>query len=174
MENLPVNTSKISGWGVDADPQNDPTYPMRDISGDESPGPNWERPEIQPQSVEVLSSVEHNRLPAVFGTSTPPRGLSGVLRRHAFKYSESQWSHWMMLLAADRVDMVEGLLQDLGRGKIPNIPAEMGIRSEIRHNLPGFSKKVVIAGSVLALAYIASQWWSGRRASSQANPSKLS
>jgi hypothetical protein len=28
-----VDTSTIVGWGVDADPRNDPTYPYRDRSG---------------------------------------------------------------------------------------------------------------------------------------------
>ncbi len=32
MRNLPVDPSKIPGWGVDADPRNDPTYPMRDVA----------------------------------------------------------------------------------------------------------------------------------------------
>ena len=120
---------------------------------------NWARPPIQPQRNEVLRSVEHPRQPAVFGTSAPPSGLSGIIRRRAFKHSESEWSHWMMLLAADRVNVVEGFVQDLGRGRIPNIPAEMGIRSEIRHNPRGFAKKLAITASVVALAYFASRWW---------------
>ena len=164
MENKLVDTSAIPGWGVDADTRNDPTYPMRDISKDANPGMAWARPAAQPQRVEVLQSVEHNRQPAVYGTSSPPFGLSGVLRRRAFRHSESEWSHWMMLLAADRINVIEGLLQDLGRGTIPNIPAEMGVRSEVRHNPAGFARKVVVAGSVLTLAYFASRWLAGGRA----------
>ncbi len=49
----------------------------------------WERPPQQKRRVEILASIEHNKLPAVFGTSTPPSGLSGMIRRQAFKYSES-------------------------------------------------------------------------------------
>lgn len=42
---------------------------------------DWNRPPLQPRSVEILRSIEHNRLPAVVGTSTPPRGLSGAVKR---------------------------------------------------------------------------------------------
>lgn len=147
-----VDTSRIPGWGVDADPKNDPTYPMRNIEADDKGGMNWQRPPQQEPTVEILCSIERNNLSAVFGTSTPPRGLSGMIRRRAFRYSEAEWAHWFMLMAADRVNVVEGIVQDLGRGRVPNIPAEMGIRSEIQHNPTGLLKKVVISGAVLTLA----------------------
>lgn len=148
-----VDTSKIPGWGVDADPANDPTYPYRDRSADDGLSMDWPRPPQQQSDVEILSSIEHKRLPAVFGTSTPPRGLSGVLRRAAFRYSESNWAHWLMLMGADRIDVVEGIVQDLGRGKIPNIPAEMGVRSEWAHNKKGLAKKIAVVGALSAVAY---------------------
>jgi NAD/NADP transhydrogenase beta subunit len=31
---------------------------------------------LQPVTVEILTSVEHTRMPAVFGTTIPPSGLS--------------------------------------------------------------------------------------------------
>jgi hypothetical protein len=148
-----TDTSKIPGWGVDADPKNDPTYPYRDRSQDEGLRMDWQRPPQQEPDVEILSSIEHKRLPAVFGTSTPPRGLSGVLRRGAFKYSESHWAHWLLLAGADRINVVEGLFQDLGRGKIPNIPAEMGIRSEWAHNKKGLATKLAVTFAVSAVAF---------------------
>ncbi len=141
--------STVIGWGVDADPRNDPTYPMRDRSKDEKGGMNWQRPALQPQTVELLQSTEHIRRTAVFGTSTPPAGLSGIIRRRAFKRSESKWGRWLMLLMADRLNVVEGIAQDLGHGRIPNIPAEMGIRSEVKHNLPGLMAKMAVSGAVL-------------------------
>ena len=145
-----VDTAAIPGWGVDADPENDPTYPYRDRSRDDGPGMTWERPPQQQPDVEILRSIEHNRLPAVFGTSTPPRALSGVVRRLAFRWSESNWMHWLLLMGADRIDVVEGLVEDLGRGKIPNIPAEMGARAEWKHNKKGFVTKAAVTGAVLA------------------------
>ena len=155
MRNLPIDPSKIPGWGADANPENDPTYPMRDRSRDDKGGTNWKRPPQQKQTVEILQSIERNNLTAVFGTSTPPSGVSGMIRRQAFKYSEAEWAHWLMLMAADRVNVVEGLVQDLGRGSVPNIPAEMGIRSELEHNRAGLIRKVAISGAVLGIGLLA-------------------
>src|SRR5688500_13278341 len=68
----PVDPTGIPGWGVDADDRNDPTWPMRDRSFDDSPGRNWISPSPQPQDIELLMSVEHKRRPAVFGAVLPP------------------------------------------------------------------------------------------------------
>jgi hypothetical protein len=144
----PIDPSTVVGWGVDANPENDPTYPYRDRSKDEGLTKNWQRPTQQESEVEILQSIEHVRRPAVFGTSTPPRAVSGMIRRAAFRWSESNWLHWLMLMGADRVDMVEGVVEDLGRGKVPNIPAEMGARSEWKHNKTGF---VIKTAAVLAV-----------------------
>lgn len=147
-----VDTSAIPGWGVDADPENDPTYPIRDQSQDRGLTRDWDRPPVQRPDVEILQSIEHIRQPAVVGTSTPPRGVSGMMRRVAFRWSESNWIHWLMLMGADRVDVVEGLVDDLAHARIPNIPAEMGIRSELRFNKVGFAKKVAVVGLVSGIA----------------------
>ena len=148
MSKALVDTSTIPGWGVDADAGNNPTYPMRHIEDQQSRGLTWTRPPQQAPEVEILRSVEHNRLPAVVGTSTPPSGFSGMIRRYAFRRSESDWWHWLLLMGADRINVVEGVVEDLGRGRLPNIPGEMGARAEWRHNRKGF---VLKAGATLAL-----------------------
>ena len=158
-----IDASKVVGWGVDANRENDPTYPMRDRSEEDRTGAGWQSPPAQHSTVEVLQSVEYNRRPAVIGTSTPPSGLSGVIRRFAFRFSESDWTHWLLLLGADRINMVEGVLQDLGRGRVPNIPGEMGIRSELRHNKAGFAKKVAVVAVLGAAVYALSQWSKSER-----------
>jgi hypothetical protein len=96
-----LDTSTIPGWGVDADPGNDPTYPYRERTSDDHSG-SWPRPERQLADVEILQSIEHKQRPAVVGTSTPPAGLSGALRRLAYRKSESNLVHWMLLIGADR------------------------------------------------------------------------
>jgi hypothetical protein len=173
---MPVDTSKIPGWGVDADPQNDPTYPMRDISQDDRSisGLNWQRPAQQVQDVEVLMSIEHNRLPAVFGTSTPPRGISGIIRRIAFRRSESDWWHWLMLMGADRINVVEGVVSDLAHLRVPNIPAEMGFKSDWKYNKQGVAKKAAVAVVLVgAAALLASRLWaSPPERDPAANPEK--
>ncbi len=142
-----VDTSTIVGWGVDADPRNDPTYPYRDRSKEDHSG-EWVRPAQQVPSVEILKSVEHKQLPAVFGTASPPKWISGSMRRLAFRWTESNWAHWLLLMGADRVNMVEGLVEDLSEGRIPNIPKEMGVPAEWRHNKTGFAKKVAVAAVI--------------------------
>lgn len=152
MSNDIVDTSKIPGWGIDADPENDPTYPMRHIEN-QTRGLSWTRPDIQKPDVEILRSIEHNRQPAVVGTSTPPKWLSGMIRRYAFRRSESDWWHWLLLMGADRLNVVEGVVEDLGRGKLPNIPAEMGARAEWRHNKRGLAKKLAVVGAIGGVAF---------------------
>jgi hypothetical protein len=51
---------------------------------------------------------------------------------------------------ADRVNVVEGLLGDLAHGRIPNIPKEMGMKSELKHNPAGFARKVAITAACTA------------------------
>ena len=142
-----IDTSTIVGWGVDANPQNDPTYPYRDRSGDDHKG-EWTRPAQQQPEIELLQSVEHKQLPAVFGTGSPPKWISGMMRRAAFRWSESHWAHWLLLMGADRVNMVEGLVEDLAHARIPNIPKEMGVRAEWKHNKTGLAKKVAVAAAI--------------------------
>ena len=132
----PIDPSTIPGWGVDADPDNDPTWPMRDRSQDDGPGMNWRRPPQQLQDIEVLTSIEYNHRPAVFGTASPPSGLSGMIRRAAFKFSESRWTHWLMLMGADRINVVEGVIADLAHGKAPNRFEELGLKAEWKYDRP--------------------------------------
>src|SRR5918998_1665287 len=96
MENSPIDPSEVKGWGIDADPENDPTYPMKKRNNGEHAGYTWERPSQQPINVEVLHSNERPNVSAAFGTSTPPSRLSGMLRRKAFKYTESSYFHWLL------------------------------------------------------------------------------
>jgi hypothetical protein len=111
-------------------------------------GYSWERPPQQSIDVEVLRSIERPNVSAVFGTSTPPSGLSGMIRRYAFKYSESSYGHWLPLLLADRVNVVEGIIDDLKRGHLPNIFAERGGKAEWKHNKKGLATKVLVGIAV--------------------------
>ena len=153
MEKIHLDPSQIKGWGVDANPKNDPTYPMKKRNNGEHAGYSWERPPQQPINVEVLHSNERPNVSATFGTSTPPSGLSGMIRRVAFKYSESSYGHWLPLMLADRVGVVEGMLDDLTRGRVPNILAERGWKAEWKHNRKSLVTRVLI-GAVLASAAV--------------------
>jgi hypothetical protein len=155
--------SQIEGHGVDADPKNDPTYPMKHRTDGEHAGYAWERPQQQPISVEVLHSTERPDVTAVFGTSTPPSGPSGAIRRLAFKYSESSYGHWLPLMLADRVSVVEGIVDDLRQGRVPNVFAERGWNAEWKHNRTGLVRRVLV-GAALGSAAVA--YFSSKRAGS--------
>ncbi len=153
MENITNDYSHIPGWGFDADPTNEPTHPMKNYTGDDHKRSNWERPPLQPVDVEILHSNERPSVSATFGTSSPPSGLSGAIRRFAFRFSESEYGHWLPLLLADRVNMVEGLVEDLAKGHIPNIFAEMGWTAKWKHDRPGLVANVAV-GALTAVVVI--------------------
>ena len=149
-----INPTQIKGWGIDADPENDPAYPMKTRNNGEHAGYSWERPTQQPVDVEILHSNERPNVAAVFGTSTPPAGVSGALRRRAFDYSENSYAHWLPLMLADRVNMVEGVLDDLSYGQVPNIFGEMGWKAEWKHNRKSLVTRVLV-GTVIASVAVA-------------------
>ena len=153
MEQKRIDPSQVKGWGVDADPENDPTYPMKKRNNGEHAGYTWERPPQQPLEVEVLHSNERPNVSATFGTSTPPRGLSGVIRRFAFRFSESSYGHWLPLMLADRVGMVEGVLGDLSHGHVPNVFGELGWKAEWKHNRKSLVVRVIL-GMLTTLAVV--------------------
>jgi hypothetical protein len=145
----------IPGWGIDADPENDPTYPMKHRTGADYERIRYEKPVQQPVNIEVFQSIERPALTRVFGTSSPPRGLSGLIRKFAYKFSEADMRHWLTLIFADRVDVVEGIVRDLKQGIVPNVFKERGWTAEWKYNRAGAIKnlaiRVAIASAVVAL-----------------------
>jgi hypothetical protein len=148
MENTNINYTTIPGWNADADPENEPTYPIKKWTGDDHKRSNWVRPEQQRVKVEILHSNERPNVSAVFGTPNPPSGLSGVIRRKAFKFSESEYGHWLNLLLADRVNVVEGLIDDLVHGHVPNIFAERGMKADWKYNRKEVVRNIAIAAII--------------------------
>jgi hypothetical protein len=95
---------------ADADPSSRPGVPMIKPSGTSAP---IGKPALDQQQtdVTVLVGVDVGKLPPVFGTAQPPRGLSGLMRRSAYKIPEHKAGRWMMLLMADRVDVWESRMR---------------------------------------------------------------
>jgi hypothetical protein len=156
MKKTANDYSHINGWGIDADPLDVPSYPMKRRTENDNKGMIWERPPQQSELVEVLHSNERPGVSAVFGSPNPPTGLSGHIRRFAFKYSESTWTHWLALLVADRVNMMEGLKDDFKSGHIPDLFTEHGGKSELRYNKAGIIRKVITRAAIatLVIAFI--------------------
>lgn len=135
FQNITENDhSNIKGWGIDADPGNDPTYPMKKRTDEEQKGYTWDRPPLQPAEGEVLRSVERYTNTAVMGTSVKPKGLSGMIRRFAYKYSESSYGRWLPLIMADRIGVVEGIIEDISRGYFPNFWKERGWNADWKYD----------------------------------------
>jgi hypothetical protein len=158
IANAPKNN--IPGWGIDADPENDPTYPMKHWNGADHQRLHYEKAPQQPVDIEVFHSVERPTITRVFGTSVPPSGLSGAIRRKAYKYSEAQAAHWMMLILADRVDVVQGIIGDLKRGIVPNFFAEAGWGAEWKYNRKKLIRRVAVKVITVAAVII---WMSRKR-----------
>nr|WP_221381459.1 hypothetical protein [Actinoplanes polyasparticus] len=128
--------ARIPGWGADLDPRDRPSVPREQFDPTFS-GAHWEFPERQPELSPRERSIEHAFLTPVFGTSCPPRGLSGMIRRYSYaKYSEGRAAHWLLLLASDRVDAVESTLRSFVSRRPDNPVTETGVLAEgSRHGL---------------------------------------
>ena len=126
--------ARIPGWGVDLDPADRPSVPRERFDPALS-GAHWDFPERQPEKWPRERSIEHEILTPVFGTSTPPRGASGAIRKLAYaRYSEARAAHWLLLLAADRVDAWENHLKSFATLRPDNPITQTGVLSEVRHH----------------------------------------
>jgi hypothetical protein len=113
-EHVPANFREVLGWGVDLDPANRPMFPKElpsTVTTARGDVKDWQEPKVK-----IHQSNEHPNLTPVFGTACPPHGLSGLLRDYAYQYGEATNRHWMTLILADRVDMVEKMVGDALRG----------------------------------------------------------
>lgn len=126
--------ARIPGWGADLDPADRPSGGRREVPGIDT-GAHWEFPAQQDEAWPRERSIEHSMLPPVFGTSCPPRGLSGAMRRLAYRrWSEARAAHWLMLLAADRVDAVESHVRSFATMRPDNPVTQTGVRAEFTHD----------------------------------------
>lgn len=135
--------ARIPGWGADLDPKDRPAVPRERFDPGAS-GAHWDFPERQEEKWPRERSIEHKFLTPVFGTSCPPRGVSGAMRKYAYrKYSEGRAAHWLVLIAADRVDAWESHLRSFLTLHPDNPITETGVLSEFsRHGISSrFGKK---------------------------------
>jgi hypothetical protein len=126
--------ARIPGWGADLDPKDRPSVPREQFDPSRS-GAHWDFPERQPEKWPRERSIEHAFLTPVFGTSCPPKGLSGIMRKYAYtKFSEGRAAHWLILIAADRVDSVESNLRSFATLRPDNPITETGVLSEFKNH----------------------------------------
>ncbi|MBY3553160.1 hypothetical protein HGI15_07030 [Modestobacter lapidis] len=130
--------ARIPGWGADLDPADRPAVPR--LQSLET-GARWDFPERQPEKWPRERSIEHAVLTPVFGTSCPPAGLSGVIRRYSYRrFGEGRAAHWLLLVAADRVDAWESHLRSFATLRPDNPVTQTGVRSELTH--AGLSSRI--------------------------------
>ncbi len=119
----------IHGWGIDLDPANRPSVPQEQFL---ETGAHWDFPDRQPEDPSREKSTEHKFLTPVYGTAQPLRGLSGAIRRHAYTYSEGRTAHWLLLMAGDRVDVLESRIAAILSGRPDNPITETGVLRELK------------------------------------------
>jgi hypothetical protein len=152
-----TEVKNIKGWGADLPEENRPAVPK------EAPSTVFtargKEPKRQTARVKIHKSLEHPSLTPVFGTSCPPKGLSGLLRDFAYRrWSEGKIAHWMTLLLADRIDVVEGIFSDLARGKLVRPFKEMGLAAELKNRGRGRVKRQAFLAGVGVVALAGALW----------------
>ncbi|MDT4894530.1 MAG: hypothetical protein QOE97_3565 [Pseudonocardiales bacterium] len=126
--------ARIPGWGADLDPHDRPSVPKLQHMADRT-GAHWEFPDRQPEKWPRERSIEHESLTPVFGTACPPHGLSGAIRKFSYKnYSEGRAAHWLLLVAADRVDSVGSSFRSFLTPHPDNPITETGVLAEFSHH----------------------------------------
>lgn len=158
-EHVPADVKTINGWGVDLDPANRPMFPrelpsnVTTVRGDVGAR--------QVPTAKVHVSVEQPDLTPVFGNSCPPHGLSGMLRDYAYQFGEASNRHWMTLILADRVDMVEHLIGDAMRGNPDHYFAQKAWGTRLTQD-PQRTRQLLTLGAIalgaVAVGVAVSQW----------------
>jgi hypothetical protein len=99
------DTGRPAGRSADVSREVRPGVP-RQRRPTPDPGAHWERPEQQ-RGTPLLARAGLRAATPVFGTAQPVHGLSGVLRRAAYRSPEHETGRWVLLFVADRVDVLE-------------------------------------------------------------------
>ncbi len=154
--------ARIPGWGADLDPNDRPSYPKLQFQEGLS-GAHWQFPERQPEKWPRERSIEHAFVTPVFGTAQPPAGLSGAIRKFSYaKYSEGRVGHWLLLIAADRVDAWEEHLRSFATLRPDNPITQTGVKGEFTHSgLASRKGRVDARHHVLDPVIVAGPWVAG-------------
>jgi hypothetical protein len=127
------NVIEASTWGADARPEDRPGVPMEQSPPHPMGNATWSIPPQEPANAAVVDPKRG--ITPVFGTANPPRGLSGFMRGLAYKIPTYKTERWLLLMAADRVDVLEHnpakLAMILG-GVSLTVCAFFGVRALVR------------------------------------------
>jgi len=124
--------ARIPGWGADLDPADRPSYPRE---RDDLPRARWDYPEPQEETAPRERSVEHLHLTPVFGTAQPLHGVPGAIRRYSYeRFSEGRAAHWLLLIAADRVESTLAHLRSFATTRPDDPVTQTGVLAEPRRH----------------------------------------
>ncbi|HMJ13763.1 MAG TPA: hypothetical protein VK524_20240 [Polyangiaceae bacterium] len=134
-----------NGWGVDRRLEDRPGVPKEADPPRVVGNAHWNVPE--PQATPRASLVSPTRpLTPVYSSACPARGVSGMIRRAAYHYPEYRSRRWLMLMLADRVDVLEHnvprtawLLGGLGAAAL----LWLAVRPGARRTLPARGRRLI-------------------------------
>jgi hypothetical protein len=98
--------SDIIGWGADAPRGNRPGVPREYDPPQPIGNMSLSVPEQQ-RGRQPSARSPWRPLTPVYGTAIPPRGLSGAIRKMAYRTPDYKARRWMLLMVADRIDVLE-------------------------------------------------------------------
>lgn len=99
-------SDRPAGLGVDAAPGVRPGVPREHVPAPD-PGAHGREPQPQRRGAPAAGGGQAPAGAAVFGTAQPLHGLSGAVRRAAYRAPEHRTARWLLLLAGDRLDVLE-------------------------------------------------------------------
>lgn len=151
----PKDDRQLAGLRTIDPPADRPGVPM-EAEPSAAPGAHWTEPARQPGADQAPHRVELEHATPVFGTAQPLHGLSGALRSRAYAIPEHFARHWLLLLVADRVDVVEDRLGSAMAAPLERAGMAEGARRLRANPLPIF-------GGLAAGAWIVSRVFRRRR-----------
>jgi hypothetical protein len=137
--------------GYDREPARRPGVPMHATPHAHPGGPTSE-PVEQSGVEQRIHRASLDRPTPVFGTAQPLHGVSGLIRRGAYGVPEHHARHWLLLMAADRVDVLEDRLGTLLATPVSAVgghAAAERIRSNPLPYLAGFAMGAILARKIL-------------------------
>lgn len=105
-EDMTLSPRVPPGINADASPLQRPGIPQETEPPQALASAHWLKPEQQQSEREPLVG-KGLMLTPVFSTAVPTRGISGVMRRLAYRIPDYKARRWLLLMLADRVDAVE-------------------------------------------------------------------
>lgn len=101
-----IPTDVSNGWGTDHSPLERPGIPQEQDPPRRLASAHWLDLEQQASMPTPLVG-QGMKLTPVFSSAVPPRGVSGALRRIAYRIPDYRARRWLLLMIADRIDVVE-------------------------------------------------------------------